>query len=460
MISVRALRAGALALVLASVPATAQAETLKQAMASAYANNPQILSALLDIKSTAEGIALAKSGLRPNIGMGLGAEGDFKGGGSGGYVTSQSFTIGLSYKQTLFDNYKTDAQVEQARAATEISKHALRNAEQNVLLNVVQAYMNVIRDQQLVALRAENVEFYQTQVKSADDRLRIGEGTKIDVSQAQARLAQGQAAYQAALANLQTSQASYQRWVGHKPSGLSADFKFGGLMPKSLDRAIDLAETGHPAILMARASIRAAQAGLDVAKATFGPSLTLDGSLGGATTFSSMNPAGSNVGTTGTSGSLRLSLSIPFYAGGALGAQVRKANVGQVKSEVDALSTRDELREAIIKSWASLQAASAQIDAATSALDAGQLALEGVIQERDVGQRTTLDVLNAQSELTTTRENLITARNARIIASFALIAATGRLSPSELGLGVEVKSADGYIAKVEDVWQELYALDD
>lgn len=456
MISFRALRAGALALALMVVPTAVQAESLKQALESAYSNNPEILSALLSVKSSAEGIAMAKSGTRPNIGLGLDGTSGFQG-NSQGYVTSQSFTIGLSYRQTLFDNFKTDAQIEQARAATEISKHALRNAEANVLLSVVQAYMNVIRDQQLVALRAENVEFYKSQVQSADDRFRIGEGTKIDVSQAQARLAQGQASYQAALSALQSSQASYQRWVGHKPSGLSQDFKFSGLMPKTLDQAVELAQTRHPAVLMASASIRAAQAGVDVAKATFGPSVDVIGTLGGGTSFSSANPG---VGTTGTSGSIKLSLSIPFYAGGALGASVRKANIGQIKSEVDALATRDQLREAVITSWTSLQNANAQIEAANSALSAGELALEGVIQERDVGQRTTLDVLNARSELTATREGLISARTARVVASFALIAATGRLTPEELGLGVQVKSADGYIARVEDVWQELYALDE
>jgi outer membrane protein len=158
-------------------------------------------------------------------------------------------------------------------------------------------------------------------------------------------------------------------------------------------------------------------------------------------------------------GSVSLSLTVPLYAGGSLGASVRKANLEQIQSEVDALSTRDQVRESVISAWSSMQNAIAQIQSAESAVASGQLVVEGLIQERDVGQRTTLDVLNAQAELTSAREGLISATSSRVIAAFALVAATGRLSPAELGLNVEVKSADGYIATVEDVWQELRAID-
>jgi outer membrane protein len=151
---------------------------------------------------------------------------------------------------------------------------------------------------------------------------------------------------------------------------------------------------------------------------------------------------------------------VPIYRGGSLGATVRKANLNQIKSEVDALAARDQVREAVISSWSTLQNATAQIASANSAVASGQLVVEGVVQERDVGQSTTLDVLNAQAELTQAREGLITATTSRIIASFALVAAAGRLSPAELGLNVEVKSADGYIATVEDVWAELRAIDE
>ena len=313
--------------------------------------------------------------------------------------------------------------------------------------------MGVIRDTQLVQLRQENVKFYEAQVQSAKDRLDIGEGTKIDVSQAEARLAQGTASYQTAVASLQTSRASYERYVGHKPSNLTTTYRLGTLMPASLDRAINEAVTSHPAILAAKAGIRAAQAGSDSANAAFGPTLDMVGQIG--STILSSNPDS----TPNPTASVSFTLAIPIYGGGRFGANIRKANINQIQSEVDALATRDQIKESVISAWSSLQNASAQIQSANTAVASGELSLEGVVQSRDVGQSTTLDVLNAQSELTQIREGLIQANASRVIASFALVASTGHLTAADLSLDVEIKTGEDYIAKVEDVWQELRALD-
>ena len=453
MLSMSLVRAGALGLALALVPGISQAETLREALERAYANNPNIMSALLSVKASAEDIALRKAGKLPQISMTGTLGGNFavtEGTASVGH----SYRLSLSYQQNLFDNFQTEAQIEQARAFSEVSKYALRNEEQHVLLAVATAYMTVVRDTQLVELRAANVEFFQAQVDSSESRLRLGEGTQIDVSQASTRLAAAVASYRAAIASLQTSQASYERWVGRKPRDLVRDYSFNGSLPASIDAAIASAEANHPAILIARASIRAAQAGSDAARAAFGPTLNLIGSLCGIGCFAG------DPGQGGVTGSVGLSLSIPIYSGGAMGASVRKANLLQIKSEVDALAARDQVKESVIAAWSSMQNAAAQIESAESAVSSGRLVVEGTVQERDVGQRTTLDVLNAQAELTAAREGLISASSSRVIASFALLAASGRLSATDLGLRVEVKSADGYIATVEDVWQELRAIDD
>lgn len=450
MSSFRLLRMGAMVIALVAVPAIARAESLREALASAYTNNPAIMSALLSVKASAENIALAKSGKLPTISASAGTSVSIS--TQNPTPTPGAFTLGLTYNQVLFDNFKTDAGIEQARALTEVATYAFQNAEQNVLLSVVSAYMGVIRDTQLVQLTADNLKFFQAQLDSANDRLRIGEGTKIDVSQAQTRLAQSTAAYKTAISNLQTSQASYQRWVGHKPQNLSASFKFGKLIPKSIDQAMNEAEVSHPAIKSAKAAIRAAQAGSDAAEAAFGPTLDLIGSLCAVQCFNTTT-------VTGVSGSLRMSLSIPLYSGGRLGASMRQANLQQVKSEVDALSARDQIRESVISAWSTLQTATAQIESAQSAVESGDLVLEGMIQQRDVGQATTLDVLNSQAELTSTKQTQISATSSKMIATFALIAATGHLNASDLGLDVTIKSGAGYEAKVEDVWAELRALE-
>ena len=452
MVFFRSVRAGALALVLCSVPALAHAETLREALTSAYVNNPSILSALLNVKATAENIALAKAGKLPQIGASGSLTTSYTG-GTPDPVTS--LTFGASLSQNLFDNFKTEADIEAARALTEASRYSLQNSEQNVLLAVVQAYWNVIQYTQLVKLAQDNVDFYQAQVNSAKDRLKIGEGTKIDVSQAEARLAQGRASYETAIASLQTSQASYERYVGHKPKNLVSTYKVGSLLPKSLDAAISEAVSSHPAVLSAKAAIRASQANSDAANAAFGPTLDLTSSVGSAVTVI----PGQGTSLSQPTAKVGFSLAIPIYAGGALGANVRKSNLNQIKSEVDALATRDQVKESLISAWSTMQSATAQIQSANSAVSSGQLTLDGTVQERDVGQATTLDVLNAQSELTTVRETLIQATASKAIATFAVIAATGHLTASDLGLSVEIKTGEDYIAKVEDVWAELRALD-
>ncbi|OEO28995.1 hypothetical protein VW23_027510 [Devosia insulae DS-56] len=449
------MRAGALAVVLSVLPATVHAESLRAALESAYQNNPNIMSALLNVKATAENIALAKSGQLPSLGLSSSLGGSWQQPQGGEFNTAASFSTSLNYSQTLFDNYKTDAEIEQARAGTEVAKYALRNAEQNVLLAVVQAYYAVIRDTQLVQLRSDNMAFFDAQVSSSEDRLRLGEGTKIDVSQAKTRQVAAVALYRSAIASLQTSQASYERWVGHKPKNLTSDFNFGKSLPTSIDSAIASAQERHPALLSARAAIRVAQAGSDAASASFGPTLSLIGAIDATTGYTTQQGYGSSVG-----GSAKLSLSIPIYSGGALSASLRKANIQQIQSEVDALSARDEIKESVISAWSTLQNSTSQIDSAQAAVGSSQLVVDGTIQERDVGQKTTLDVLNAQAELTTARESLITARSTKMIAAFSLLAASGKLSPEVLGLRVAMHSADGYIANVEDVWAELHALSD
>jgi outer membrane protein len=439
--------AGSVAILMAfSAVSGVQAQSITQALTAAYNHAPDLQSALLNAKASAEGIAQAKSAKLPTIGASVSGKESWS--LVGGQVTTGSqLTTGVSYSQTIFDNFKTEAQIEAARAAAELAEYQIRNSEQNVLLAVVQAYMKVLSGRQLVSLRQENSSFYGAQLKSSQDRLDVGEGTRIDVAQAQARLAQGDAAYRAALSSLETSQATFQRLVGAKPGQLDSSHNFARLIPRTLEAALAEAEVGHPAIMVSKAAIRAAQAGSDAAEAAFGPTATVNGSVG--TNWTNGGP------TDGISGSVGFQITVPIYAGGAIGAGVRKANLNQIKSEVDAMSTYDQVREAVISAWAGIQSADAQIQAAQAAVQAGSTVLEGTIQERDLGTRTTLDVLNSQAELTSARESLINAQTNKVIATFSLLSAMGRLTASDLGLPVVVKSAVNYTQAVEDVWQEL-----
>jgi outer membrane protein len=446
--------ASVLAMSLAAVAVGgAQAQSITQALTTAYEHAPDLQAALLEAKASAEDVALAQAGKRPTIGASLSGNYNWSV-VNGNFNDGTSLTTGLSYNQTVFDNFQTEAQIEAARAGAEVAEYQIRNTEQNVLLAVVEAYMSVLSGRQLVALRQENINFFQAQLQSARDRLDVGEGTRIDVAQAEARLAQGDATYRAAISSLEISQATFQRYVGTAPQNLDSSHGYGRLIPASLQSAIAQAQNRQPAILMSKAAIRAAQAASDGAQAAFGPTAAVTGQVGTRWTGPSGAP------TDGLSGSVGFSITVPIYAGGAIGAGVRKANIQQIKSEVDAMSAYDQIREAVISAWAGIQSADAQISAANAAVAAGRVVLDGVIQERDLGTRTTLDVLNAQAELTTAREGLINASTNKVIATFSLLSAMGHLTATDLGLAVEVKSAVRYTQTVQDVWQELRTVED
>jgi len=421
------------------------AESLTNALAKAYTNNPAMASALISVKLASEDIVLRKAGKRPQVN--LSATGQYSWSTIGGTTTdSGSTSLNLQYNQRLFDGLKTDAQIDQARAFADAATHGLRNTEQNLLLSAATAYMDVVRDTNLASLRADNVKFLRAQVSSARNRLNVGEGTKIDVAQAEARLAQSVAAYKSAVNSLRTAQASYVRWTGTKPSGLNSNFKFGKALPRTLDAALRSAKANHPAVQTALAQVEAAKYGTDAALRAFGPTLDLIGSI------CALDCGGPS---KGTSGSIRLTLAIPIYQGGSLGASARKANLSHIKAEVDAMATVSQVEEAVISAWSGLQSSIALIESANAAVRSGQIALDGVIEERNVGQRTTLDVLNARAELTSAKESLYTAQRNKVVAAFSVVSAAGKLDAASLHLPVSIKSASGYRARVEDIWAEL-----
>lgn len=435
----------------ASAVGAAHAQSITQALTQAYDYAPDLQAALLDAKAAGEDVAGAMAGKRPTVAATLGATQSAAFTSAGDWVNGgQTYSAGIGYRQNIFDNYLTDAQIEAARAAAEAAEHNIQVTEQTVLLNVVTAYMDVLRGRQLLALRQDNLDFYRAQLQSAQDRLDVGEGTRIDVAQSQARLASGDAAYRAAQASLEISEATFQRYVGIKPGSLDAGHNFSRLIPASLQAAISEAETGHPGILAAKAGIRAAQAGSDAAQAAGGPTASLSADVGTGYNTESGWTQGSRL-----TASVGVSITVPIYSGGAIGSAVRKANIQQIRSEVTAMSSYDQIRAAVIAAWAGIQSADAQISAANAGVSANRTVVDGVVQERDLGTRTTLDVLNAQADLTTAQETLITASSNKVIATFTLLSAMGHLTAQDLGLPVEIKSAVRYNQTVEDVWQEL-----
>lgn len=433
--------------------AGAQAESILGAMAKAYDNNPDLNAARAGLRATDEGVAIAKSGFRPRVSATANISAtDFDSSiptQSGGAISSETnASIGLELTQPIFDGFQTRNAVLGAKADVFAGQEQLRNTEQQILLAAAQAFMNVVRDRQIVGIRAQNLDFLNEQLNAATARFDVGEGTRTDVSQARASLAASEAGLVAARAQLQSSEAVYVQIVGEAPpASLSPDPASGGLLPNSLEAAINAGLAEHPAIQSAQYVVNSADFSVKEAEGALLPGVDLTGSIGQDLT------SGDAQATIGAQ------LSVPLYQGGLASAVVRQSKelLGQARINVDVV--RNDLRQAIVTAWTQYEAARAAIEANRSQIEAAELALSGVIEERDVGQRTTLDVLNAQQDVLTAREALVQTQRDAVVASYSVLSTTGRLLVERLGLQVVEYRPEVHYEAVKDKWYGLRTID-
>jgi outer membrane protein len=429
--------------------APAAADSISAALAKAYQNNASLNAARAGVRVTNEGVAIARSGWRPTIA------------GSGSLsVTEQAGTqirtgsFGVQIQQSLFDGFQTSNNVSAAEARVRASNESLRNTEQNILFNAAAAYMDVMRDRRIAVFRERNLAFLAEQVRAAESRFEVGEGTRTDVAQAQAQHSAAQAQLSAARAQVQVSEATYRQVVGDDPGRLEPASPVGGLLPASMDAAFALAARQHPAIMATQHLVDAASY---VVKATEGALLPqVSAQAGVQSRWQSTNLPGVGTGAPGdgttNSATIGLNLTVPIYSGGRTSAQVRqsKESLGEARIEVDV--RRDEVRQAVASAWTQYAAAREAMAANRELVSAAELALAGVIEERDVGQRTTLDVLNAQADVINAQINLASTERDVVVASYAILSAVGALSVRTLGLQVEEHRPQEHYEAVKDKW--------
>jgi outer membrane protein len=443
------LRSGVAAVVFLSVSAyvvvPASAETIGGALAKAYSYNSELNSARAGVRVTDENVAIAKSGYRPTI---AGVSSLDYTSQRGNRLTTGDF--GVQIQQLLFDGFQTRNNVRTAEARVLASNESLRNTEQNILFNAASAFMDVIRDRQIAVLRARNLEFLEEQVRAARSRFEVGEGTRTDVAQAEASRAAAVAQLAEARAQALSSAAIYHQVIGEEPGKLASPSAVRGL-PKGIDSAVVIANTEHPAIIATEHLVDAAGFAVKAAEGSLLPQFSASASV--ARNYRNTVPESflSNDGTF-NSASVGLTLTVPIYQGGRVAAQVRqnKESLGQARIEVDV--TRDQVRSAIVSAWTQYDAARQSVLANRETVSAAELALSGVIEERKVGQRTTLDVLDAQADVITAQVNLVSSERDVVVASYAILSAIGHLSAGRLGLAVTEYHPEEHYNAVKDKW--------
>lgn len=428
----------------------ASAATLIEVLAAAYANNPTLNAARAELRATDEGVPRARSGYRPKVTGTADAGVTHSESAASGSSTTYPRGVGISVEQSLFLGFRTNNAVKAAESLVLAGRETLRNAEQSVFLDAVTSFMDVAEAQAILSLRSQNLEFLREQVRAANDRLSVGEGTRTDVAQTNARLSAGLFAYSSASADLAAANATYQQVIGRAPDSIGAVKSVDALLPRTLDQAIAKGRSDHPSILAAFYNIDVASFNVKQIEGEFLPSAVLEGSA-------SHRDGGSGGHTE--SASIVGKLSIPIYQQGGPAARARGAKETLSQRRIQHDIALDAVRQEVVANWSSLEAAKAQIRSADAAVEAQQLVLSGVIEERNVGQRTTLDVLDSQQDLIDARIAQVSARRNRVVTAYALLASVGGLSAAQLGLPVAIYDPKEHLRQVRDKWGGLRAPD-
>jgi len=306
----------------------------------------------------------------------------------------------------------------------------LRNTEQNTLLSGVSAYMDVLQNTAILELDRNNVEVLKEQLRETRDRFTVGEVTRTDVAQAEASLSTAQGTALTAEATLEASIATYRQVIGDQPKMLSPVKPLTKPLPKTLPEAIAISQVEHPAITAQEHGVDAALLSVKIAEGALYPSVSV-------TAQATQNfDVGNIPGERLFNAELLGQITIPIYQGGAEYASIRQSKESLAVQELHADSLRDQVRQNVVASWGRVQAQVGVVRAARAAVAANEVALAGVREEAKVGQRTTLDVLNAQQALLSARTQLVTAEHDQVVFSYSLLSAVGRLDVPTLGLPV------------------------
>ncbi len=435
----------------------ASGETLNDALVDADNNNPQILAERANLRATDESVPQALSGWRPTVTV-LGSIGAQRldntpsSAINPGMVKSVPRIADFNINQPLYSGGRTVALTAEAEKAIEAERARNIATEESVFLSVVQAYLDVVRDQATLDLSVNNEQVLRRQLEATNDQFRVGAVTRTDVAQAEARLAGATASRQQAAGNLQVSRANYQRAVGHPPAGKLDQPGLRPVLPANRDDAISLASLKNPNVIAGIYTEDAARDAVDATRDQLLPTVNLIGDL---------NRTNDTVlyGRQTTSASLIARVTIPLYEAGNVYSQTRQATevVGQRKGQTD--DARRAAVQGATQAWEQIVSGRAQVVSLQSTIKAAEIALDGVRQEATVGSRTVLDVLNAEQELFTDRVQLVTAQHDLAVAEFTLAQQIGRLTAADLHLPVKLYDVDRHYESVRDKWLGFGAKD-
>jgi TolC family type I secretion outer membrane protein len=444
--------ASVLALTLAAVPALA--DDLNAALAQTYLGNPTLDAARAQLRATDEGVPQALSGWRPTITGQATAGPEWNHNGT--KLTPQQAalvdrntqfyprTYSITVTQPIFNGFGTVSSTKAAESRVRAGRAQLLDTEQQVFLQAVQAYMNVVADQSILDLNINNRKVLEAQLQATNDRFDAGEVTKTDVAQAQSSLAGAVANVTQAQGNLENAKSIYRQVIGSEPVGLAMP-NVPVNLPTKFNDAVNLSQQ-QPQVIAAQYVEQASKDDIDTQFSEMLPSVSLQGSF----THTDDNGDKDQEGDDGT---ILGVLSVPLYQAGAPDSRVRQAKqvYQQARKQLD--EARRAAEQQLVGSWQTLVTAQAQIKSFEEQVKANDIALEGVRQEQTVGARTVLDVLDAEQAALNSRVSLVTAQINLVIARYQVLAAVGRLNAKDLALNVELYDPTQHYNQVRNkIW--------
>lgn len=430
----------------------ASADTIKEALANAYRWNPKLDAARATMRSVDEQVAIANSGYRPTVTAtgSIAANNTSSETNSGSVSKFETHPHGYAVTavQPLFRGGQVINTVRAAEAQVRAQRETLRATEQQVLLDSATSYLDVVRDQAIVKLRENNVRILTEDRKQTRERFVVGEVTRTDVAQSEATLAAAVSALDLARSNLQTSRASYERNIGTPPTNLVEPRPVDSLLPKTLSDAISTSARENPNVVAALYTEQQARHQVDQIYGQLLPSAQLQANYqrqyeigGGANGLASQDTK-----------SLTANFTVPLYTGGLVDAQVRQAKQTHISRIQQIEQARTEVKQTVVAAWAQLIAARAQLVSDNTQVTSAQTALTGVREEERVGQRTLLDVLNAEQVLLNAQVAVVTDKHNIAVAAYSVLSASGRLNISELGGVDTIYDAEQHYHEVRRQW--------
>ncbi|MEW5703257.1 MAG: TolC family outer membrane protein [Pseudomonadota bacterium] len=424
------------------------AQTIEQALAAAYQNNPTLQAKRVQLRATDEAVPQAEAGWRPTI-MANGeigrtrVEGNLFAQSQGTQYRTPS-SVGVTVSQPLFRGGRTIYGTREAENRVQAERARLRVVEAEVLLDAATAFLDVERDQAVVELNINNEQILRRQMEAANDRFAVGEITRTDVAQAEARLAGARADRIRAEGNLAASRAVYMRVIGAPPGKLVEPVPLGNL-PKSQDEAIRYASVQFPGVVAAEFDEKSAQQSVNLVEGELLPTVSLNSE------FNKSKEQFSTVDDTERA-TVSARLTIPIYQAGSVYSRLREAREVASQRRTQVEEARRTATENATRAWSDLQATRASIISRQAQIEASAIALEGVHQEALVGSRTVLDVLDAEQELLDAKVSLARSRRDAFVADFRLRSAMGTLTAQALNLPVKIYDVNQHYDAVRGQW--------